>query len=114
MSQQPFVVVRDDGPKQYIIHTDPRIGRLHEQHASQKCGGHLASITNDDEYEMVVTLMETTLGIDHDGIWLGGIQDMISNKENGVESDFEWIFPIINGQFKVVIIQLSSKTLRTH
>ena len=86
----PFIVQRDDGPKVYGIHQVPE---LENNHRRNNCGGHLASITNPEEYDMVVRLLQVTLGNRSssrttakvqrsDGLYLG------AHRESGPNGEF--------------------------
>ena len=87
-----FIVQRDDGPKVYGIHQIPELQKDHRRNMESNCGGHLASITSPEEYDMVIRLLQVTLGNSSttakvqpsDGMYLG------ARRESGPNGEFIW------------------------
>ena len=77
-------------PKVYVVQLLRRTISPHRAQAQEDCGGYVASITNEEEYQTVLALIDATLGSDHDGVWLGAFQSKTSNQEGGNESEFQW------------------------
>ena len=88
--ESPFTVWRNGIPKVYVVNSKRATILRHRQAVQDGCGGTGASITSEEEYHMILELVETTLGVDHDGVFLGAYQSKTSNKVGGSESDFSW------------------------
>ena len=77
----------------YVLSTDIVNFCGHENHRASKCGGHLASIHNQEEMIIVMSLIQQD-PTNSDGYWIGGQQDSESRNDEGPEDPslvkWEW------------------------
>ena len=89
-SPSPWQTTRNGTVSVYVVNTDLKGWISHENFASTNCGGHIASIHNIQEHELILDLVSHVFG-GPTGVWIGARQGSTKSNDPDIkEGRFKW------------------------